>query len=75
MTTVDDIRLFSLRTVIEPDGKLVPIESDRDIPFVMKRMFYVFGVHNQNDRGKHSHYNTKQVLIWLFREIIYIFRG
>lgn len=69
MTTVDDIRLFSLRTVIEPDGKLVPIESDRDIPFVIKRMFYVFGVHNQNDRGKHSHYNTKQVLICINGEI------
>ena len=69
MTTIDDIRLFSLRTVIEPDGKLVPIESDRDIPFVIKRMFYVFGVHNQNDRGKHSHYNTKQILICINGEI------
>ena len=26
-------------------------------------MFYVFGVHNQNDRGKHSHFTTKQLLI------------
>jgi len=26
-------------------------------------MFYVFGVHNQNDRGKHSHHKTKQLLI------------
>ena len=63
MTTVDDIRLFNLRTVIEPDGNLVSVESNRDIPFIIKRMFYVFGVHNQNDRGKHSHYKTEQVLI------------
>ena len=38
---------------------------DRDLLFEVKRIFYVFDVHNQNDRGKHSHYKTKQVLIAL----------
>jgi len=28
-------------------------------------MFYVFGVKDQNDRGRHSHHTTKQVLICL----------
>jgi dTDP-4-dehydrorhamnose 3,5-epimerase-like enzyme len=26
-------------------------------------MFYVYDVHDQNDRGKHSHHKTKQILI------------
>ena len=34
-----------------------------------ERIFYVFGVHNQNDRGKHSHFKTKQVLICLNGEV------
>ena len=63
MTTLEDVKEFSLKTFWEPDGKLTPIELDRDIPFEVKRMFYVFDVHNQNDRGKHSHYKTKQLLI------------
>ena len=63
MTTLEDVKEFSLKTFWEPDGKLTPIELDRDIPFEVKRMFYVYDVHDQNDRGKHSHYKTKQLLI------------
>ncbi len=70
MTTLEDVKLISLKTFFEPDGKLVPIESMMDIPFKIKRIFYVFGVHDQNDRGKHSHHKTKQVLICLSGEVI-----
>ena len=63
MTTLDDVKKFTLKTFTEPDGKLTPIEFDKDISFYVKRMFYVYDVHDQNDRGKHSHYKTKQILI------------
>ena len=63
MTTLDDVKKFTLKTFTEPDGKLTPIELDKDIPFEFKRMFYVYDVHDQNDRGKHSHHKTKQILI------------
>ena len=65
MTSLKDVKEFNLKSFIEPDGKLTPIELDRDIPFEVKRMFYVYDVHDQNDRGKHSHYKTKQILIAL----------
>ena len=63
MTSLKDVKEFYLKSFIEPDGKLTPIELDRDIPFEVKRMFYVYDVHDQNDRGKHSHHKTKQILI------------
>ncbi len=63
MTTLDDVKKFTLKTFTEPDGKLIPIEFDKDISFDVKRMFYVYDVHDQNDRGKHSHHKTKQILI------------
>ncbi len=63
MTSLKDVKEFNLKSFIEPDGKLTPIELDRDIPFEVKRMFYVYDVHDQNDRGKHSHHKTKQILI------------
>ena len=63
MTTIDDVKRFNLKFFDEPDGRLAPIEFGKDVPFEVKRMFYVFDVHNQNDRGKHSHYKTKQLLI------------
>jgi len=69
MNTIENVKLINLKTFIEPDGNLVPIESNKDIPFEVKRIFYVFGVHDQNDRGKHSHYKTKQVLICVNGEV------
>ena len=63
MTTIDDVKRLNLKFFDEPDGRLAPIEFEKDVPFEVKRMFYVFGVHNQNDRGKHSHHKTKQLLI------------
>ena len=68
-TTLNDVKFFNLRTIIEPDGNLVPIESNSDIPFPIRRVFYVYGVKDQNDRGKHSHHKTKQILICLNGEI------
>lgn len=67
--TINDVKLLNLRTFIEPDGNLVPVESKHDIPFDIKRIFYVYGVENQDDRGKHAHYKTKQVLICLNGEV------
>lgn len=67
--TINDVKLLNLRTFIEPDGNLVPVESKHDIPFDIKRIFYVYGVQNQDDRGKHAHHKTKQVLICLSGEV------
>ena len=61
--TLNDVKFFNTRTMVEPDGNLVPIESNHDVPFPIRRIFYVYGVKNQDDRGKHAHCKTKQVLI------------
>lgn len=63
--TIHDVKFLKLKTIVACDGNLIPIESGSDIPFNIKRVFYVYGVKNQNDRGKHSHYKTKQLLICL----------
>lgn len=63
--TLEDVKFFNLKTIVDIDGNLVPIESGIDISFEIKRVFYVYGVKDQNNRGKHSHYKTKQVLICL----------
>lgn len=44
-------------------GKLVAIESNRQIPFEIKRVFYIYGTQQDAPRGNHSHYKTKQYLI------------
>jgi|TARA_Y100000310_G_C20454456_1_gene702376 dTDP-4-dehydrorhamnose 3,5-epimerase len=65
MITINDVKLLELKTFVDSEGSLVPLESGLSIPFEIKRVFYVFGVHDQKDRGEHSHYKTEQVLICL----------
>ena len=44
-------------------GQLVAIESSTDVPFEIKRVFYIYGTENNVPRGKHAHHRTKQYLI------------
>lgn len=44
-------------------GKLIALESGLNIPFEIKRVFYIFGVKPDQPRGNHAHYKTKQYLV------------
>lgn len=43
-------------------GELVALEANRQIPFDVKRVFYIYGTQDV-PRGNHSHYKTKQFLV------------
>lgn len=44
-------------------GSLVPIESEKDIPFPIKRVYYIYDVQTDMRRGFHSHIDLHQMLI------------
>lgn len=44
-------------------GKLVVVEGNQDIPFEIKRIFYIYGSDSDVIRGKHANRNTEFVLI------------
>ncbi len=44
-------------------GFLTPIEGNADIPFDIKRIYYIYDVNDDMIRGKHSHKKLHQVLI------------
>lgn len=44
-------------------GQLVALEANREIPFDVKRVFYIYGTQEGIPRGNHSHYKTKQFLV------------
>ena len=44
-------------------GQLVAIEYNIDVPFEIKRIFYIYGTTQGVPRGNHAHYKTKQYLI------------
>lgn len=44
-------------------GQLIALEANKQIPFDVKRVFYIYGTESGVPRGNHSHYKTKQFLV------------
>jgi dTDP-4-dehydrorhamnose 3,5-epimerase-like enzyme len=44
-------------------GSLIAIEELKDIPFEIKRIFYIYGVDSSQTRGAHAHKDSNQILI------------
>lgn len=46
-------------------GKLAVVENSKNIPFDIKRIFYVYGVTDGKSRGNHANINSKFFMICL----------
>jgi len=44
-------------------GQLIALEGNKQVPFNIKRVFYIYGTQTDISRGNHSHYQTKQYLV------------
>mgnify|MGYP000880127972 CR=1 FL=1 len=44
-------------------GSLVSLEQNKNIPFDIKRVYYIFNTKEQVRRGFHAHKNLQQVII------------
>lgn len=58
---LDQVKFIALPSVADARGVLTAIEGTRDIPFEIKRIFYMH--HIVQDRGGHAHRDTDQVVI------------
>lgn len=56
-------RKFEFEEHGDSRGTLVSIEQLNNIPFEIKRVYYMYGTNENVVRGKHSHKNLKQILI------------
>ncbi len=44
-------------------GSLVAVEAQQDIPFELKRVYYIFGTKDGVERGFHAHKNLQKVVV------------
>lgn len=44
-------------------GKLIALEANRDIPFEIKRVYWIFDTLPDIERGKHAHKYLEQVIV------------
>ena len=56
-------RILTFRENGDERGNLVVVEGNDDIPFDIKRVFYMYGTDSTQVRGKHANRNSQFVLI------------
>lgn len=55
--------LISLQIHGDPRGSLIALEKEHNLPFDVKRVYYIFGTKPGIVRGLHAHRKLKQLLI------------
>lgn len=58
-----EIIKYNFKQIGDYRGVLVAIEENKDIPFSVKRIYYMYDTKKYVVRGKHSHKTLKQILI------------
>ncbi|KTE93844.1 dTDP-6-deoxy-3,4-keto-hexulose isomerase [Desulfitobacterium hafniense] len=58
-----NVRQLVFKDITDLKGHLTPVEARKDVPFDIKRVYYITRVAKGERRGFHSHRNLQQVLI------------
>ena len=61
--SVNDCKLIEFPIVRERRGNLSFVESGENIPFEIKRVYYLYDVPAGSERGGHAHLQLQQLLI------------
>lgn len=63
-------KIISIKTVSSPAiGSLSFFEAERDVPFPIKRIYYIHNVPSGTKRGAHAHKTLNQILFCPFGSI------
>jgi len=60
---IDECRVITLPRINDPRGNLTFIEGGRQLPFEIKRVYYLYDVPGGAERGGHAHKNLMQLII------------
>ena len=59
---VGGVQLWPMRHVLDPRGNLIPVEFEKDLPFLPRRQFFIHDVSDDSIRGEHGHRICHQFL-------------
>jgi hypothetical protein len=60
---IEQCRLIELPKISNPFGNLTFIEAQRQIPFAIERVYYLYDVPGGAERGGHAHKGLHQLII------------
>ena len=63
MISINDCSIIELPRITNRAGNITPIQSSVDIPFGIKRVFYLYDIPAGESRGAHAHKKCHQFLV------------
>lgn len=62
-STIYDCSVFELPKIKDRAGNITPVHNNIEIPFAIKRVFYLYDIPGGESRGAHAHKECHQFLI------------
>lgn len=64
MTNLDDCKIIDLCKISDPTrGNLTVVEQQKEVPFEIKRAYWIYDVPGGESRGGHAHKVLRQLLV------------
>lgn len=60
---LEGVKMVEFQQLGDERGRLVVVESSNDIPFDIKRIFYIYGTNSDIVRGQHANRKSEFILI------------
>lgn len=60
---IDQCRKINLKKIDDARGSLTVVEGTKDIPFEIKRIYYIYNIPAGEYRGTHAHRKLEQLMI------------
>lgn len=61
--TIWDANLVYLPKIGDRKGHITPVTNFKELPFQIKRVFYLYDIPGGESRGAHAHYECQQFLV------------
>ena len=61
--SVDECNILYLKQIGDRDGHITAINNSFDLPFAIKRIFYLYDIPGGASRGAHAHKECHQFLV------------
>jgi len=61
--SIDRCKIIDLPKIADPRGNLTFVEGGQQIPFDIRRVYYLYDVPGGSERGGHAHKNLQQLII------------
>ncbi len=63
MTNLDQCKIVQLQKIERPQGNITAVSGKDDIPFDIRRVYYLYDVPGGSQRGGHAHRELQQLIV------------